>query len=46
MSKTVISYGKEDSIIDEGQDDSHDEVHLKDAPLKWVANRWLDFLSN
>ena len=39
--------GKEDSIIDEGQDDSHDdEVQLKEAPLKWFGNGWLDFLSN
>ena len=39
--------GKEDSIIDEGQDDSHDdEVQLKEVPLKWFANRCLDFLSN
>ena len=39
--------GKEDSIIDEGQDDScDDEVKLKEAPLKCFGNGWLDFLSN
>ena len=38
---------KEDSIIDEGQDDSHDdEVQLKEAPLKWFGKGWLDFLTN
>ena len=38
--------GKEDSIIDVGHDDSHDDVQLKEAPLKWFGKRWLDFLSN
>ena len=38
--------GKEDSIIDVGQDDTHDEVHLKEAPMKWFGKRWLDLLTN
>ena len=29
--------GKEDSIIYVAQDDSHDEVQLKEAPLKWFV---------
>ena len=38
--------GKEDSIIDVGQDDSHDDdVQLKEALLKWFGKGWLDFLS-
>ena len=31
--------GKEDSIIDVGQDDTDDEVQLKEAPLKWFGKR-------
>ena len=31
--------GKDDSIIDVDQDDSHDEVQLKEAPLKWFGKR-------
>ena len=38
--------GKEDSIINVGQDDSHDDVQLKEAPLKWFGKRWLYFLTN
>lgn len=38
--------GKDDSIIDVAQDDTHDEVWLKEAPLKWFGKRWLDFLTN
>jgi len=38
--------GKEDSIIDAGQDDTHDEVQLKEAPLNWLGKRWLYFLTN
>ena len=38
--------GKEDSIIDVGHDDLHDDVKLKEAPLKWCGKRWLDLLSN
>ena len=38
--------GKEDSIIDVGQDDMHDEVQVKEAPMIWFGNIWLDFLSN
>ena len=37
---------KENYIIDVGQDDSHDDVQLKEAPLKWFGKIWLDFLSN
>ena len=37
---------KGDSIIDVGQDDSQDDVQLKEAPLKWFGKRWLDFLIN
>ena len=38
--------GKEDSIVDVGQDDTHDELQLKEAPLKWFGKRWLYFLNN
>ena len=37
MEKDNGKNGKEDSIIDVGQDDSHDEVQLKEAPLKWFV---------
>ena len=37
--------GKEDSIIDVGQDDSQDDVYLKESPLKWFGKKWFDFLS-
>jgi len=39
-------HGKEDSVIDLGQYDTHDEVQLKEMPLKWFGKRWLDFLTN
>ena len=34
VERDIEKNGKEDSIINEGQDDSHDEVQLKEAPLK------------
>lgn len=36
---------KGDSIIDLGQDDSQDDVQLKEVPWKWFGKRWFDFLS-
>jgi len=40
--------GKEDSMNDVFQDDSHvdADVHTKERPLKWVGKKWLEFLSN
>ena len=40
--------GKEVSIIDMFQDDTHVEidVQLKEAPLKWIGKKWLELLSN
>jgi len=38
-------YGKEDSIIDVVKEDTHDEVQLKEASLKWFGKRWLDSLT-
>ena len=47
VERDIDKNGKEDSIIDEGQDDSHDdEVQLKEAPLKWFGKGWLYFLFN
>ena len=46
MEREIDKNGKEDSIIDVGQDDSHDEVQLKEVPLKWFGKRWLDLLTN
>ena len=39
---------KEVSIIDMCQDDTHVgiDVQLKEAPLKWIGKKWLEFLSN
>jgi len=36
---------KEDSIIDVGQDDSQDNVQMKELPWKWFGMRWFDFSS-
>jgi len=40
--------GKEVSIIDRCQDDTHADidVQLKESPLKWIGKKWLEFLSN
>ena len=40
--------GKEVSIIDMCKDDTHVDidVQLKEAPLKWIGKKWLEFLSN
>ena len=40
--------GKEVSIIDMCQDDTHVDidVQLKESPLKWIGKKWLEFLSN
>ena len=40
--------GKEVSIIDVFQDDSHVDVNvqLKEAPLMWIGKKWLEFLSS
>jgi hypothetical protein len=40
--------GKEDSMNDVFQDDSHvdADVQTKEVPLKWIGKKWLEFLSN
>jgi len=40
--------GKEVSTIDVFQDHSHvdADVQTKVRPLKWISNKWLEFLSN
>jgi len=40
--------GKEDSMNDVSQDDSHDDtdVQTKVIPLKGIGEKWLEFLSN
>ena len=40
--------GKEVSNIDMCPNDTHVdiEVKLKEAPLKWIGKKWLEFLSN
>ena len=39
VKRDIDKNGKEDSIIDVGQDDSHGDVQLKEAPLKWFGKR-------
>jgi len=40
--------GKEDSMIDVFQNDSHVDADVQTmvAPLKWIGEKWLEFLSN
>ena len=48
LEKEYGKNGKEVSIIDMCQDDTHVDidVQLKEAPLKWIDKKWLEFLSN
>jgi hypothetical protein len=48
LEKEYGKNGKEVSIIDMCQDDTHVDidVQLKEAPLKWIGKKWLEFLSN
>ena len=40
--------GSEYSMNDVSQNDSHDgaDVQKKVVPLKWIGEKWLEFLSN
>ena len=40
--------GKEDSMTDVSQDDSHvdADVQTKERPLNWIVKKWLEFFSN
>ena len=40
--------GKQDSMIDVFQDDSHVDADMqtREIPLKWIGKKWLEFLSN
>lgn len=48
LEKEYGKNGKEVSITDMCQDDTHVDidVQLKEAPLKWIGKKWLEFLSN
>ena len=48
LEKEYGKNGKEVSIIEMCQDDTHVDidVQLKEAPLKWIGKKWLEFLSN
>lgn len=40
--------GKEDSMNDVSQNDSHFDVDVQtmENPLNWIGKKWLDFFSN
>ena len=48
LKKEYDKNGKEVSITYMCKDDTHDDidVQLKEAPLKWIGKKWLEFLSN
>jgi len=43
---TISASGTKDSIIDVKMEDSHEEVlQQKKSPLRWLGNKWMDFLT-